>query len=569
MRDRNDARALAVVERLAAQGADEPGVAVSVIRGGDVIVRRYAGLAGLEPRIPIGPATRFHIVSVSKTFVAAAVLVLASRGALRLDDDVRRYIPELPGPGPDGPAPARAVPVTIRHLLSMTSGLRDVLEIERLRGVWTSAPSRTRELLDLAYRQTAASASPGAQYMYANVNVLLLDELIARASGMPADAFRRSALYEPLGLAATMARPHDGLRMPDLAEPYVPDGRGGWSRSHDLLGIAADPLTTTLDDLTRWLLALRTGTVNGVAVTAAMADRTRLQDGTPIHYGLGLAVRRYRGLTVLCHTGSQPGYKAHVAYVPARDLGVVILSNREDTQPAALAASIMAALIGDDFPGPHPAGAAGRRSRQMTAAERSAVEGGYVNVETGEWATVAVEGGVLRAETLGDPLVLYDEGGGVFRDGDDYRATVPAELRIEHGPRPGDVTARLDLGGQRIALRRCGAPRYAAEVLGAFAGRYESAEIASRHAIRAQDGALTVEYGSGVDHARRFAMEPIAPDIFLVRPTAPGIAYRHVFRFERDPDGAVVSAVVTMERLKGVRLRRVPGYLPSSAASGA
>lgn len=568
MRERNDARALAVVERLTAQGGDEPGVAVSVIRGGDVIVRRYAGLAGLEPRIPIGPSTRFHIVSVSKTFVAAAVLVLASRGALRLDDDVRRYIPELPGPELPRSEPAGANPVTIRHLLSMTSGLRDVLEIERLRGVWTSAPARTRELLDLAYRQTAVSAPPGAQYMYANVNVLLLDELIARASGMPADAFRRAALYEPLGLTATMARPHDGLRMPDLAEPYVADGRGGWARSHDLLGIAADTLTTTLGDLTRWLLALRSGTVNGVAVTAAMAERTRLRDGTPIHYGLGLAVRRYRGLTVLCHTGSQPGYKAHVAYVPARDLGVVILSNREDTQPAALAASIMAELLGDDFPGPHPADTARRRSRRMTAAEQSALGGSYVDVETGEWAALAVEDGVLRAETLGDRLVLYDEGGGVFRDGDD-RATVPAELRIEHGPRTGDVTGRLDLGGQRIALRRCDTPRYTAEALAAFAGRYESAEIASRHAIRVQDGALTIEYGPGADRARQFVMEPIAPDIFLVRPTAPGIAYRHVFRFERDPDGAVVSAVVTMERLKGVRLRRVPGYLPSSAASGA
>ena len=264
--------------------------------------------------------------------------------------------------------------MTIRHLLSMTSGLRDVLEIERLRGVWTSAPSRTQELLDLAYRQSRGERAAGAQYMYANVNVLLLDELIARASGMPADAFRRAALYEPLGLAATMARPHDGLRIPDLAEPYVPDGRGGWSRSHDLLGIAANTLTTTLDDLTRWLLTLRTGTVNGVAVTAAMAERTRLQDRTAIHYGLGLAVRRYRGLTVLCHTGSQLGYKAHVAYVPARDLGIVILSNREDTQPAALAASIMAALIGKRLPRAAP----GRRGRPAVPADdgRGAVSGG-------------------------------------------------------------------------------------------------------------------------------------------------------------------------------------------------
>jgi CubicO group peptidase (beta-lactamase class C family) len=369
-------RVLAAIEGLTRQRADEPGVTVSVIRDSEVIAQRYVGLASLESRIPIGPQTRFHIVSVSKTFVAAAVLVLASRGALRLDDDIRRYLPELPGPELPGENA-----VTIRHLLSMTSGLRDVLEIERLRGVWTSGPSRTGELLDLAYRQTAVSAPPGAQYMYANVNVLLLDELIARVSGMPADAFRRAALYEPLGLTATSARPHDGVLVPDLAAPYVPDGRGGWARSRDLLGIAADTLTTTLGDLTRWLLALRAGSVNGVAVTAAMAERTRLRDGTPIHYGLGLAVRRYRGLTVLCHTGSQPGYKAHVAYVPARDLGVVILSNREDTRPATLAASIMAELIGDDFPAPHPADAAGRRSREPAAAQMSAVESTYVDLE--------------------------------------------------------------------------------------------------------------------------------------------------------------------------------------------
>jgi D-aminopeptidase len=562
MRETDDARVLAVLERLTGHRADEPGVAVAVIRAGAVVARRYVGLARLELRVPIGPETRFHIVSVSKTFVAAAVLALAARGALRLDDDVRRHIPELPG----------VIAVTIRQLLSMTSGLRDVLEIERLRGVWTSGPSRTRDLLDMAFRQTAVSAPAGAQYMYANVNVLLLDELIARVSGMPADVFRRAAIYDPLGLTATMARPHEGIVVPSLAEPYVADGRGGWSRSRDLLGIAADTLTTNLEDLTRWLLALRTGAVDGVGVTAAMGERARLRDGAPIHYGLGLAVRRYRGLTVLCHTGSQPGYKAHLAYVPARDLGVVILSNREDTPPAGLAASIMAELIGHEFPEPPPGDAPGRRPGEaaLTAAQVAAVDGRYVEIETGEWVALSVEdGGVIRAETLGDPLFLYDTGHGVFRDGEDYRATVPAELRIQLGPRRGDVTARMNLGGQRMALRKCAAPTYAADALAAFAGRYESAEIASRHAIRVLDGALRIAYGPDAAGPSEFAMEPIAPDIFLVRPTAPGIAYRHVFRFERDGDGAVVGAVVTMERLKGVRLRRVSGYLPSRAASGA
>jgi hypothetical protein len=177
-----------------------------------------------------------------------------------------------------------------------------------------------------------------------------------------------------------------------------------------------------------------------------------------------------------------------------------------------------------------------------------AIEGTYVDLDTGEWVELTFEDGTLRAETLGDPLSLYEGDDGVFRDGDDYRATVSAELHVELG--------HLNLGGQRIMLQRCSPPSYSPEALDAFTGRYESEEIGSRHSIRVQNGALQIEYGPGVDRGLTFAMEPIAPDIFLARPTAPGVAYRHVFRFERDADGTVVSAVVTMERLKGVRLLR-------------
>jgi CubicO group peptidase (beta-lactamase class C family) len=477
--------------------------------------------------------------------------VLAARGAVKLEDDVRRHLPELPAVvSPNGA-------LTIRHLLSMTSGLRDVLEIERLRGVWDSSPSRARDLLELALRLTSVSAPPGAQYMYANVNAVLLEEIVARASGLPAETFRRAAFYEPLGLVVTGARSHDGIVMPDLAEPYVPDGAGGWARATNLLGIAADPLTTSLDDLTRWLLALRSGEIGGVPVTAAMAEPARLRDGTPVHYGLGLAVRRYRGLTVLCHSGTQPGYKAHIAYVPTRDVGLVILSNREDRRPTELATAVMDVVIGE-FPAPHPTREASRplQAADFTAERTRTLHGTYVDRDAGEWVSLAVEDGVVRGETLGDPVLLYPEPDRVLRHGDDYRAIAPAELRIEMGPGGTDVSGRLILGGQTLALTRCDPPRYAADALAAFAGSYESREIASRHTVSVRGAALIVEYGLGRDQGRTFAMEPIAPDVFLVRPSAPGIAYRHVFRFERDAVGMVTSAVVTMERLKRLRLWR-------------
>ena len=107
-----------------------------------------------------------------------------------------------------------------------------------------------------------------------------------------------------------------------------------------------------------------------------------------------------------------------------------------------------------------------------------------------------------------------------------------------------------------MVLRRHEPPWYTPEALAAFAGCYESGEIDSRHRVRVHGTGLVVEYGLGGDGGRAFAMKPIAPDVFLVEPTGPGIAYRHVFRFERDGAGAVMGAVVTMERLKGVRLAR-------------
>jgi hypothetical protein len=234
---------------------------------------------------------------------------------------------------------------------------------------------------------------------------------------------------------------------------------------------------------------------------------------------------------------------------------LVILSNREDTAPTALAETIIERVI-EDFPLPHPVESARRRFADIgfTAAQTTAIDGSYVDLASGEWAALKVDDGVLRGETLGDPFSLYPESDRVFRDGDDYRATVPVELRVDFGQ--GAVVCRVILGGQAMTLRQCARPGLSSESLTAFVGTYENADFGSRHAVHVEDRGLVIDYGLGFDGGRTFVMEPIAADAFLVRPTAPGIAYRHVFRFERNATGRIVSAVVTMERLKNVRLLR-------------
>lgn len=520
----------------------EPGVGLGAIRDGEVVLRCCAGLASLEHSVAIGPRTRFHVVSITKTFTTAAILALAARGEIGLDDDVERFVPEL--------APARDGAITLRHLLSMTSGLYDSLELERLRGEWRPSPDRGGDLLDLLLAQDQRSFGPGTQYAYCNANFVLLDEVIRRVTGLEPDEVRHREVYSRLGLERTGARAHDGIVLSDLANGYVKDAEGGWRLGTYLLGISGDAVTSTLDDMLLWLMALARGNIAGVSVTEAMATRAALTSGGHAYYGLGLAVRRYRGLTVLCHSGGQPGYKAHLCYLPERHVGFVVLANRDDVQPTVIARSALEALV-DDFPAPHP------HSRVLTHdAGTVSLAGEFLDLTAGEWLSISSREGTLDVETLGDPAFLYPDGSGVYVDADDYRAHVPMWLRPD--TRDPD---RLDvnLAGRAYSFHRCVDPRYTQGELASFAGVYEHLRARIVHRVRLDETGLRVTYGGWFDRARTFPMRPIYADTFLVEATSPGVVHRHLFRFERAPSGEVRSVVLTLERLKGLRMARSGG----------
>ncbi|BBK32212.1 CubicO group peptidase (beta-lactamase class C family) [Stella humosa] len=507
----------AALDRLVAIAADEPGIAAAAIVGGRVAWRHCAGLASLSQGTPIDAYTRFHLVSLSKPFTAATMVAAAAAGRLSLDDDIRRHLPEMP-------APDHGRPVTVRHLLSMTSGLDDVLEIDRLRGIWHPAPGRAADLLALALARGRTSAPPGRRYMYGNVNFVLADEILRRLGHDSADAARCAAVYDPLGLSRTVDRHHDGIPLPGLAEPYVLDG-GRWRRATDILGICGDPVTSTLNDLCCWATALLAGAVPALD---EMARPTTLASGQPLRYGLGLFLRAWRGHRVIGHFGTQPGYKAGMALLPEQGIGIVFLSNREDRTPGQMVPAMLDILL-PTAPSAMPL-PQGR-------------DGEYACPDSGEWVRVA--GGVL--DTVGSSYRIAATGDG-FRGVEDLGAMIHADGRFQ-----ADGTLDLDLGGEPMVL--------APVVPGAFdpgdyAGAYDGVDIASRHVVHVAGGGLEISYGTGGDRGRRFVMRPLGRDLFLVEPAAPGIAHRHTFRFRRDADGRVTGAVATLERLKRIALRR-------------
>ncbi len=312
-----------------------PGCAVGVTVGATSITRAR-GLADLERSVALTPASIIEAGSVSKQFTAAAVILLSLDGQLGLDDDVRRWFPELP---------VYDAPITVRHLLTHTSGLRDWGAITALEGWPRGARAHTNaHVLQVLVRQRALNYTPGATYSYTNSGYNLLALLVERISGQSLAAFTQARLFAPLGMTSTSWRDDHQRVVVGRALAFT-GGSAPKLSMPDESAYGNGGLLTTADDLLRWSEALRRRTF-GVAFQQAMEQRMVVRNGDTLDYALGVNVLQHRGTRELSHSGSTGGYRAHLLHFPERDASVAVLCNG-----AALNATQLAEQLGDSLIG--------------------------------------------------------------------------------------------------------------------------------------------------------------------------------------------------------------------------
>ncbi|TVQ41240.1 MAG: serine hydrolase [Geminicoccaceae bacterium] len=510
--------------------AAAPGCAVGLFVDGETVLHGGYGLANVEHGVPIRPDTRFHIASVTKQIVAAALVILEAQGRLCLDDEVGRHFPWL-GAG------HRA---TLRQLLNMTSGLRDTGELMRLRGVSYRYPRQHDDMLALLQRQTTLNFATGERFIYTNVNYGLAGTLLERLMDRSLDEALRALVFEPLGMADTLVRDSNVTLTPRLATGYIPDGDGYelgiWS-----FGISgAGSVVSTVPDVLRWLQALGQDDLRGVAVGSALARTGKLQDGTPLGYGLGLDTRVYRGVKVWSHGGSLPGYKAMVAVIPELQAGFALLANRDDADPNRRYRQLLDVLLDERVAAPRPP----LRADATTAAR---LAGRWLDPASGETMLISVDDeGALVGDKLGHQFLLQADGEGRWRC--DF-GLLPIRL-VERG-------ARLELafGGQDLRFERW-REGPVERPLEDYAGTFASDDLAAEHALWVEEGRLWLRQGPPCHLAATFELEALAPDRFHLQAGSPGWVYQAAVRFERDANGHVVALVVSTDRLKDVRLTR-------------
>ena len=296
-----------------------PGGSVLVSRDGKIIYQKAFGLADLEHNTPNTIETIFEAGSVSKQFTAASILLLATEGKLSAQDDVRKYIPELP---------VYDAPIIIQHLLNHTSGLKDWGVVGSLTGYPRTTRVYTQALaLEIICKQKSLNFTPGTEYSYSNSNYSLLVTIVERVSGMSLAEFTRTRFFEPLGMKHTKWRNNFREIIPNRAVAYTRT-ISGYEQQMPFENIYGHGgLLTTPADLMKWNTLLVTHAIGGDKMYAWRTQQGQLKNGKQIVYAAGLNIATFNTYAEISHSGATAGYRAWLAYYPDKKITIAVLSN--------------------------------------------------------------------------------------------------------------------------------------------------------------------------------------------------------------------------------------------------
>jgi CubicO group peptidase (beta-lactamase class C family) len=525
------------VDRLFAEwnNTGSPGCSLAISRNGTLIDEHAYGLANLELRVPITPASVFSAASISKQFTAMSILLLAERGRLSLDDEVQTHVREWAD---------HDSRVTIRHLLTHTSGLREGFGL-----LGWAIPSDGRvnpneAIAAMLARQRGVNFAPGTQYQYNNGGYNLLATIVQRVSGQSFRAFADTNIFKPLGMTSTYFRDDPAIIVPNRGSGYTRDADGFHPASEAVGPLGNSGLYTTARDLLLWERNFADARVGTPALLAAMQTSTTLTSGSLSPYGFGLAIGQYRGLRTIEHAGSDRGVAANLVRYPDQGLAIALLCNLDTIDWIGLTHSVADIYLADVL-APAPSAATPPPPRVILSEDELASRAGLYRLSSNH--DLFLQMSVRDRKLIGHNF---------YSDDADFDVTPVAGNRVlyrsgmlEFIPEAADAPKRwnvIDNDGRNVAVLQSSTFVPSTIDLQSLAGDYRSQDIDVRYAVLARDSGLVIRPPGRAD----IVLLPFAKDTFA----GPSVG---TVNFLRDARGGVVGFTVNRDNARGVRFDRV------------
>ncbi len=507
---------------------DSPGCALGIIKDGKLIYAKGYGMANLDYNIPITPKTVFRIASTSKQFTAMCIALLEEQGKLSLEDDVRKYIPELPDYG---------TPIKIKHLIYHTSGIRDYLTLQFLAGKTDDDFYTPAEALELLSRQKALNFKPGDEFLYSNSGYFLLGLIVERVSGKSLAQFAKENIFDPLGMKSTHFHDDHTMIVKNRATGYCPAKKGFRICETNLDIVGDGAVFTTVEDLYRWdqnFYHNRLGK-GGQKLIKRMLTTGTLNSGKKLNYAFGLMISRYRGLEYIHHGGAFVGFRAQMIRFPEQRFTVIVLANLSSINPTKLCLKVADLFLEPYFKEPKKIPSRPKVIKLPLSALKKRT-GIYFNEKEERVVQLFLKGEKLMAELSGMVFRLEPLSERKF-----ISLKAPIEFIFEFEERDGKEHLTVKARGRRPAeFVKMKPPQLSPEKLKEFAGRYYSDELMFTYRIVFEKGALRLRHRN----APKAPLVPFAPDYFKTS----GL----VFHFTRDEGGRVSGFKLSAGRVRDI-----------------
>jgi len=515
-----------------------PGAAVAIVKDGAIVYKKGYGIANLEYDIPITPTSVFHIASVSKQFTVFSILLLEEQGKLSLDDDIRKYIPEVPDFGKT---------ITLRHLASHTSGLRDQWNLLSMAG-WRMDDVITKEhILKLVSKQKELNFNPGDEYAYCNTGFTLLAEVVSRISDMSFAEFTHANIFEPLKMNNTLFYDDHEKIVKNRAYSYHSDS-GGYKKSVlNYANVGATSLFTTVEDLSLWALNFSDVHVGDSTIINKMNTPSVLNDGKTFGGALGQFVGDYKGLKEIQHGGADAGYRSYLTRFTDENFAVVVFSNSAEFNSGRMAHKVVDIYLKDKIKNEDTEIEIKEESTSEVVAIDDNVLATYVGsfeLQPNFIITISSNDGELSAQATGQSVSSLTP-----ISTTEYMVE-GVDAKIEFIPNEGENIKLLKLhqGGQIMDALRVKEFDKSSVDLSDFSGEFHSEEISTTYHFIVVDETLVAKHIRLSD----FNLKPIKKDMF----SGEAWFFREV-KFIRDENNVITGCKVSNGRVRNLYFKKI------------
>jgi len=509
-----------------------PGCALAAMKDGKIIYERGYGMADLDHNIPITPGTVFQVGSMSKQFTAASIVMLAQEGKLSLDDEVRKYVQEVPDFG---------VPITIRELVFHTSGLRDQDNLLNLAGWRVSLDLITDDdILAVMSRQKDLNFPPSSRHLYSNTGYTLLAQIVKRVSGQSLREFTTGRIFQPLGMKQTHFRDDHAEIVKNIAYGYSPSKTSFRLSVPNSDSVGAGNLLTTVEDLALWDENFYHPRVGGPAMIEQMLERGKLSNGEQLDYAFGLEVGTYRGLAIVDHGGFSGGYRSDMLRFPDQHFTAVCLCNnssRATTNPSELTRKVAEMYLAHHMKPAETSLVGDEKTVQLSQAQLRGKVGLYLNpADNDDTRRVTLKDGKLGIDANETTALSENH----FR-----RVNVAIDFQFEASKPDGPLRLIETRPGISkpvvVAFEAVAEFTPSAGELKDYAGIYHSEEIDPFFEMKIEESHLVLHRPKKSPDT----LSPLSRDFF----------YGDIgtIRFKRDAKGQVIGFMVSTGRANNVR----------------